>query len=361
MRWFTLLVVFSAALLAGCDHTIGGLLASKSKKEKELTAMRLDYEQKIAAKEAEVTTAKDGLIAGKDNQMRAAAGAFYGQGVVFDSILTPSRTDWIFNNLAEEGWTALGHIQPTYEAMQAMNERLKAELDETRTSLADLQHNHQAAVAENQQLADQTKRWQDKLAAAEREKTELNQRFSADLSRKQAELLDVQNQLIATEKARSDEKKARQAQLAKLSWGAGILAALCLAGAIFSPVMKRELSILAAIMGGAAVAIPFVETWMILSAVGLAAAGLVGWILLKHRKEERVADSLTLGLQRLKDHSAETWQQVAPYIEDSLKRYVKKDGKLVAEKDPAIETHIDAKLAEYEALGPVPTTQPTKT
>ena len=61
------------------------------------------------------------------------------------------------------------------------------------------------------------------------------------------------------------------------------------------------------------------------------------WALLKHRREEKLSDSLVLGLNRVKEQSAETWAKVGPVIKDQMGRYVKRDGKMVVRPDPAME------------------------
>ena len=353
-RWVRgILVVVFALLAASCQHNpIPNLLVTKGQKEREIAALRADFDQKLAANRAEIDASTAKVREGMQAQMRGAAGAFYGQDFVYRTLQSPTRTDLVWHNLTLEGWSALGNLQPTFEQMQAMNERLTAELDETRTSLADLQRNHQQALEQNRALADATKRFESELAAAEARRIALEADFKSRLDKAQLDLIDTQSRLIAAEKARSDDAKARQAQLARLSWGAGILAALCLAGAIWSPIAKRQLIIGAVVLGGAAVAIPFVEGWHILVGVGVAAVGLIAWTLYGHRKDERVADALVLAAQDVKEKSREVWEQhLKPAVADRLARYTTgPDGKLVTERDPTLEAHIDAKLAEYDAL-----------
>ena len=245
--------------------------------------------------------------------------------------------------------------------MRAMNERLAKELDATRTTLNDLAANHAAALAQNQALADQAKIHAVALAAAETARAKLEADFHAQLEAKQATLIDTQNQLVAATKASADESKARQAQLAKLSIGAGVLAALCLAGAIWSPVFKSELGIAAAVLAGAAVTIPFVTGLWVLIGVGVAVAALVAWAAVKYHKEERVSDALSLTVQDLRDKGGSIAAAVEHSIKDRLASYRRaKDGTLVAESNPALEAHIDAKIAAYDHL-PTTTVTPATT
>lgn len=347
MRWalVTLVLIVALLLASGCAfNPIGGLVVTRGQKERELAALATQYEGKIAAARAEAAVATKQVLADKDAQMTGAANSFYGSGVVFGSILTPTRTDLLFNNLAKEGWAAIGNRQPTVEGMQAMNVRLKAELDETKTSLSQLQSSHQAALAQNTALAEATRKHEVALAAAEAHVAAVEAEKGRAISAKQSELIAVQGKLIATEKGRADERAAQQAQLAKLSWGAGILAALCLAGAIWSPVFKRELGIGAIVLGLAAVSIPFVEGWMVIAGVGLALAAVVVWAARKHHIEGRAATGVYRAVQAIKDSSKDQYDAILkPKLDQWLTVY-DRNGKPVP--DATAQRHIDQRLME---------------
>lgn len=355
-RWLTSILLCGAALLAGCSYLgsvqrgLDKVTGAQARKEKEVAALRTEYDGKIDANTKALTAAQEAQVGALKGQITGGANAFYGQSVVFGTILSPTRTDLVWHNLTEEGWTALNHEPPSYEAMTKINARLKKDLDANLTSLADLAKTHQAALGENQKLSDAAKAVADRLAALEREKAALNETYRKTLDAKQVELVKLANDKAALEKERADMTAHRAAQLAKLSWGAGIIAALCLAGALFSPVFKTELGLAAATFAGAAVAIPFVEGWMLVAGIGVIATALVGWALVKYRREEKVSSALTLAVQDVKEKGGEAWDRLKPALSDRLSRYVTKNGKLVTEQDVALERHIDAKLAEYDAL-----------
>jgi hypothetical protein len=317
---------------------------AQAAKEREVAALRAEYDDKITAKTNEIATAKDGVIAGQQNQMRGAAAALFGQSLVFQSLPQPTRTDLITHNLSTEASAALGNIPPTAEAMQVMIERISKELDSTRTSLADLQRNHTAALLENQRLVDQTKHWEDKLTAAEREKSALESSYRTQLDQKQTDLVKLANEKAALEKERADDAAARQAQLAKLSWGAGILAALCLAGAIWSPVFKKELGIGVIVLGSAAVAIPFIQGWMIMAVVGVVAVLVVGWAARVHHIESKAATDVYRAVQSIKEKSKDKYDElIAPQLKQWITKY-DRSGKLIPDK--TAEDHIDQRLRE---------------
>lgn len=352
MRRFlsTLLAALCLTLAACTSNPISGLLVTKSAKEREIATLRADYEAKIATARIEVGAAKDRVIAGKDDQMVRAAGSFVAQGLVFNAIAQPTRTDLLFRNYATEGHAAIGNVQPTAESLRQIAERVATERDEARTSLSLLQSNHQRVVTENTALAEQTRKHQVELAALQTRLAGVEKEAGEKIAAKQGELIAVQGRLIAEEKARADDRAALQALKTRFSIILGVLALAGIAGAIYSPIGKRECALFGVVCGLAAIGIWWIQPWHVAVAVGVGLVALVAWMLAKHRKDERVADSLTLAMQDLKDRGGDLWAQVRPAVEDRLKIYRKRGGKMVAEKDHAIEQHIDAKLAEYDAL-----------
>lgn len=351
MRWLSLLLCFA---LMGCVNPIAGLLVSKSAKEKEIAALKADYEGRIGSARQEVNAAKDKVIAGKDAQMVGAANSFYGQSVVFSSIHTPTRTDLLFDNLAKEGHAAIGNVPPTPEAMKAMNERLRNELDETKTSLSQLQNSHQAALAQNTALAEQARKHIAELAAAEVAKTKLEADYQIKLAAKQTELIETQNTLIAAEKARADDRAALQALKTKMSIVLGILALVGIAAAIYNPFLKQQCGLFGAVCGLVSIGIWWVQPWHVAIAAGAAIIGVLGWVLIKHGKEERVADALSLAFEDIKEKGGSLAAAAETVVKDRLSRYRRVGGKLVTEPNTALEQHIDQKLASYDHYTPTP-------
>jgi hypothetical protein len=347
-----LLVVMMA--VTGCQtikRQIAGLVVDKGEREKEIAALKSEYEGKIEKKAVEVSSAKDKVIAGKDTQIAAASSGLFGADQTFKTITSPVRTDLIINNFVNESWVALGRQAPDYQTLTKINERVKLELDESRTSLSQLQINHQKVVSENQKLADQTRAFETALKRAEAEKSELAAKFSKDLVTKQGELLGVQNKLIALEAERANDRAAIQAIKTKFSMILGGLALLSLAGAVYSPLGKMELAVFAGLTGLAAVGIWWIQPFHVAIAAGVIVVGLVTWALIKYRKEEKIADAMVLTLQDLKTGSADVWENtVKPVVQERLKKYkTGANGKITTVVDPALEKEIDKKLAAYEA------------
>jgi hypothetical protein len=346
-----ILATVLALTLTSCNtlkNQINTLTGAQRDKEREVAALRVEYDGKIAAKSAEISASKDGVIAAKDGQMRAAANGVYGASQVFDSILVPTRTDLIARNFVLESWAALGNQLPDQPTLIKINQRIKDELDETKTSLADLKKTHDSVVAENVKLVDATKVWQDKLAVAEKARADLESGYRTQLDAKQQGIIALQQNIVALEKARADDAAAIQAMKTKASMILGGLSLLCAAGVIYSPVGKVGLVMLGTISAGAAVLIWVVKVWMVLAAAGMASLALVVYALVAYRKEEKLADAMVLSLNDIKNSSSEVWSKVSPVLDERFKKYVRKGGDIKTVEDPSMKALVHKKLAEYD-------------
>ena len=343
-----ILLIVLVFLLSSCT-TNDFLFTSKSAKEKEIAALRVDFDNKIKAKEVEVSEAKDKVIQNQDSQLDAASNSFYAADLAFDTILLPNRVDLIINNYVNEGRAATGNRVPSYTVMAAINDRLKKELNEKETSLADLKKTHEAALGENTKLADASKAAKEKIELLEREKLDIKNEFTSKLDQKQTELNEANGKIIDEQKKQVAQAKSIEAAKTKISLVAGIVALACLAGAIYSPIGKQGLALIAGVCGLVSVGIFFLEAWMVLVAALLVAAGVVVWFLKNHQMETKVGDSLVLAMEDVKDESKELWDKISPKIKERLKKYTKKDGKIVTIEDPKAEAFIDQKLSEWDA------------
>lgn len=346
------LVAACVFTLSGCiSNPLSGLLVTKGAKEREIAALRADYETKAAAARETQDRAAKALLAAKDAQMVGAAAPLFGIDQVFRSIVTPTRTDLITRNLGAEAWTALGNVPPTAEAMRAMNERLSKELDATRSSLADLQTNHTAALAQNQALADQARVHQAALAAAEAARVKLDTDYRAQLAAKQDELIAVQGEVIAAEKQRGDDRVALQALKVKASTALGIIGLIAIALAIYVPVFRAQCAGFGALCLMASGGLWLIQPWMIGAAVAACVLALIAWMVVTHQRKDRSHDALALTVQDLRDKGGPLAAAVDESLADRSSRYRRaKDGSIVTERDPAVERELHATLAAYDAL-----------
>jgi hypothetical protein len=119
--------------------------------------------------------------------------------------------------------------------------------------------------------------------------------------------------------------KTKEAEGAKHSertkmWLIGILltaAATCGVGAAFVPIptLKTKLIIGAALCGGAALAIPFIEPWMVMVAIGGCLLLVAGWVVFDYRREHDDATDTYRALNEVKQKAtAEFKAVVAPIL-----------------------------------------------
>ncbi len=346
-----LLAVAVLVVFAGCQTVPERLAIDKSAAEKQIAALKADFEGKLEAQKIALETATKALLTAQEVQMKAAANSFYSLGLVYDTITTPTRTDLIWHNYSLEGWSALGNRMPDYATMQAANERLKKDLDESHTSLADLKATHDAVLAANQQLVDATKKWETAMEGAKKALNDLKADYSAKLTAKQDELVAIQGKLIIAEKARSDDAVAIQKLKTKISSICGLIALACVAAAIWLPIAKPKAIITGVIAGLAGAAIWVIPGWVVLAAVAVAIAIVVFFLLRDHNKDSKALDGLVLGIEDIKTQAPEKWEEIKGYIEERLKKYVKDPatGETVAVPDTKMAAHIDSKLVEWDA------------
>lgn len=334
--------------LSGCSSVPSSdvLAADKIEREKEIRILQKAFENRLQDMQKEIDKAHKVEVEALKAQLQASANSFYALSIVFQTIVEPTRTDLVSHNFAEEGWASLDHLLPDYPTMMKINQRIAEELDVTKTTLADLKRNHDVEMAKNKKLADDSKAATDKIAQLERERNEAKEANQKALNDIQNKLNEANDKIIKAEKEKADGREARQAQLAKLSQCSGVFAVLCLLGSLFSPVFRTELGIAATALAGAAVAIPFVEAWMVLAGFGIAAALIIIWALYRFHKVDKTNTALIN-----RDHDiAQTHPQVfndviAPATAVYATKYKKdKGGNIITVPDAAIVQQIDSKL-----------------
>jgi len=151
----------------------------------------------------------------------------------------------------------------------------------------------------------------------------------------------------------------------KLMIACGAAAVLCLLGAIYSPVSKGTLGLLSAVFGGATVAIPFIEGWMVLVAVLGLLAVAIGKFLYDHNIATNVNKNLIGAVQDTKEKDPETYAKLQPTLQSWNTTYVKDAiGNTVSKIDSKAEAYIEQLLMHSGRLeapvinAPEPTTAP---
>lgn len=337
-------------LLSGCSSF--NRLALKagyqqiSEARQQISQLESKHAAELSDARAKVDSKMSELLAQIDAQNQAVGNALYGADMTFQTLPSPTRPELIINNFVNEGWAAIGRKMPDYPTMVKINERIKRELDETRTSMEELKKSHDEAMKSNAKLSDDTREKQAQLEKAQADIKSLNASHLAEINKKLAELSAAQDKVVALEQERADNKEAVERTKFKMISVVGVLALLCVAGAIWSPVYKSKFAIGAAVFGFIAIGINFIQPIHLVIGGGLILALLIGYAVLEHNKERRAAGNVYAAIQSIKENSKEAYDQyVKPQLTEWNTKYLS-DGSKVPDK--AAQDLIDKRLMEKE-------------
>lgn len=355
----TLLLLTSCTSLQTYIAKTTGLQAAK---EKEIAALKLDYENKLQENTKEITATLNKIIEAKNGQIKGAVNGLYAANMVFDTIITPTRTDIVTNNYVNESWSALDHQMPDYDTLLLINKRVKDELDETKTSLEDLKKNHNAVMQENQKLVQSVTLAEKKLKDLLAEQEKIKNDFNAALQKKTDELvaINLKNRELQTQ---IDENNKELKEIkTKFSTVLGIIALACIAAAIWSPVFKEKFGLAGILSGGGSVAIWFIQPWMVGAFIGACLLALVGWAAYKYHISDRANTAFINFVNDKKQQAKDVFDQhFADDLNSWLTKYKKnKDGTVTTVPDQAAINLIQSKLEQSDRLDPTSPIIPSK-
>jgi hypothetical protein len=340
---FFLIIPF--IVLTGCNYiaTKSGYV-TKEKLEIQLIEAQKEKAEALKTKEAEIKSGLEGVIAAKDGQIQAGANAAWASDNAFRFYEQPTRLDIIINNRVKEIMAALG-VPPTLEAIKSENERLTRELDEKLTSMDQLRVDNAAKIKENEALVAQAKEKESKVTALEKARKELESAKNQEIEDIQDKLIEEGNRLIIKEKENSKKKQYIEANKRLIMSICGLVALASLAGAIFSPLFKKELGILSGVTGAVAIAIPFVEPLHI----GIVVTLVFLYILYKMERKGAVSlktnENLINAIQTIKENKPDLYKkELKPELLEWNTKY-KGSEKI---EDEQVSKNIESILKEYE-------------
>ena len=324
----------------------------KTEVTNQISALNAQHVADLAEQAKKINQQYELIIANLTNQLQGGANSLYGAAEGFKFYPKPSRLDIIINNRVTEAQAAIG-IPPTYEAIVKENKRLQEELDETKTSMEQLTKTHQATVAENAKLSDATVKSQKDLADLKQAMLQMEQNYIKQNSDLQTRLNGINDNLIESERKRADLQASIERLKRQLMLWCGIGAVLALIGAIYSPVFKEGLAILAGALGAATIAIPFIEGWMVALGLLIIVAGVVIYMILKHRVAEKANTNIINAVEDTKQSGT----PIVPTLKSNLKtwntNYAKdKLGNIITVADKSVEKYINQKLMQSGRLDP---------
>jgi hypothetical protein len=333
-------------ILTGCQTTFDKVgYVRKDKLEEQIEFIKAENAKALANKEVEIKSSLKEVIEGKNAQIQKASNSLYGASLTRPYFKDEPRPLLIIFNRVDEAKSALG-VGPTLEAMHLEQERLIKELDETLTSIEELKTTHAAEIKKNEQLVIETQSHLLRVTELEKEKERIKQDGLDKLLNKQEELNKLNDQLLAKEKLNAEYKKYIEKNKRDMMIALGACSLIGLIVAIYIPLFRKKAGYFAAITGGAAICIPFIQQSHINIGLGLGVLYIAYLVIKDQLVSHKTNENLINAVQEIKDLKPNLYKdEIKPLLDEWNKKYLS-DGTKVDDK--AVVKHIDEILRDYE-------------
>lgn len=332
-------------LFSGCQTTLDKVgYVKKDKLIQQIEQVKAENLKTLDAKEREIKTALGEVIKGKDAQIQSASNSLHGATLTRPYFKEESRPLMIVFNRVDEAKSALG-VGPTLEAMRIEQDRLIRELDETLTSIEQLKSNHEAVIKKNTELVIETESHLARVTELEQEKERIRQEGIDKLLAKQNEMNELNDKLLAQEKINSEDKKYIEKNKRDMMIALGLASLVGLAIAIYVPLFRKKAGYFAAITGGAAVCIPFIQQSHINIGLGLGLLYVAYLVIKDNLISHKTNENLVNFVQDVKDDKPEVYKEIKPLLTEWNTKY---DGAGNKIEDTKVVNHIEEILHDYE-------------
>lgn len=343
LRSCLVLIVF---ILGGCSTWHDLTITKRSTIDSQIVAARAETETKLKALENQQTDILRQIVTVHEAREQAAADSLFKGQVVYSSLKLAdiSRPTMVMGQSIQQTATQLPPA--TAAAQAAAFKALQTELDETKVTTEALRTQYEAELG-RARTDGETKTQaliaaKAKIDAIETERVNVLTKARETDATLQATKDKIQDKDTADARRAAEEAKNVQTIKIRMSSIVGGLALLCLAGAIWSPVMKEKFGLGAAILGLASVAIFYIQGWMVALTVGLLIAILIAWAAKNHYIESKTATNLIHAVQEVKDRATDDYNRVLrPHLTEWMKKYDKSGNKVV---DQSVIDHVDQVL-----------------
>ncbi len=317
----------------------------RTKVENQIDKLKQDRETALSKQASDITTAKQREYDALKGNFQSAANWTYGASLASNMKTGKTRLDDIIDYRLT---TALSYGPgPTPAAIVEQNKLLREELDTAKLSNEALAKRYEDKEKEAQNARAAEAQRTKEVEALQTKRIETERLFAQGIEAKSNELNRVNGDLLTLKEAQLTNAKSTQAFKTKASAALGILALLCLAGTIWSPVFKSNLALAAAILGLASVSVWYIEGWMILVAVGLVFAAITVYVLRKHHIESKTATNVYRAVEAFKTEAKDQYDTLLkPKLSEWTSKY-DKSGKL--KPDEVAIKHIDERLRSVDA------------
>jgi len=339
-------LVASMFCLSACQ-TLDYTVTKRSEIDKRIAAARAETETHLKLLTDEQVKLLRDKILSYESVLQTSSNYLFKGSAMYGMLKAPTRPEMIMGQSIQLTAANLPAASPAVQA-EAFRQ-LQTELDEAKTTVEQLKAQYArelgAAQAEAKAKSEEVVAIDTRLKAVEAERVEVVEAGSAKERELQAEKDKVQDEQLARKTKEAEDAKKLQALKTKLSSILGVIALACLAGAIWSPVMKTKFALAAGILSFAAVAIWFIEGWMVALAGGVGILVLILWAARNHYIESKTATDVYRAIQSVKDNAKEDYERVLkPTLTQWVTKYDKATGKTVP--DLTAIKHIDARLME---------------
>lgn len=354
------LLLLSILLITGCTTLNTGFNKLGYQKineaNKKISLVQDEASNKILAIQQQHDIETKKFIDALNKQMQGAADELFAANYAFSLNLNPDRNS-IVVNYHVRGATEYLKVPPSVEAVNKHLSEVSKELDETRTNLNELNSKYLEQVAKAEQIIKSKNEIADKKLELEKDKIAIEKDRDDKIRIIQAQKDADAQKILDDQQHALDKSKDREKLIRKLTIGAGIISVIFLIIAVYLPAFRKESAIVSGIMGGVAISLPFIEPWMVLTAISIIFFGLLIWVGIKHiltsknaqkivEVESRVSKNLVNVIQDIKDKNRDIFDNhIKPVLEDWNTVVTKnKDGSITKVKDVEVEHIIDEKL-----------------
>lgn len=331
----------------------------KSEAEQNLRNVQDDYNRKISDKETQISAAKDSVIDKQDNQIQAAADALY--SINQSSAYYPQLGALEFTkDKTKAGMAALGKpptIKEIIEGGERIQKYISSYASNNQDEIKKLKDENAKLLVENGILVKNTQEAKNEVNKLTEEKTKIKVEKDVAVSSAQKEVDNANNnlikkseQVIAAEKeAREKAEKLESTKREIMIW-CGIGAGIAMVGAVYSPVGKGGLALIAGILAFVAAAVMFIQPWMVLTVGLVGAFSALGYMLYTHHVADKTADNLVNHIQDIKENT-NIPDDVKQIVKQSLTEWNSKyDSNNTAKTDNSVENYIKSKLKTHGRL-----------
>jgi len=354
-------------MLTGCQSYVAmtqkdleDKYVKKAQAEAQLRDAKTKFDKDLIEVQERISVAKDGVINAQEKQMQSAANSLYSINQAYAFFPKVGAFEYSKRETGL-GFAALGK-SPTIDEILNGPKKLQEYIDafdkDNKDEIKRLQEENKKLLAEKGILVKTTEEAKQEVKQLQVQKEEIKETAAKQITVAQEKVNQANSEALASSAAAIAAEKERRESAEKLEktkreimiW-CGIGAAIAMAGAVYSPVGKGGLAVISFVLAFVAVAIMYIQPWMVLTVGLVGAAAAIGYVLYRHNIAETSNDNMVNAIQDLKETSGETYGQVKKSLQEWNTKYkTNKSGEVVEVADKTIEKYIDQKLAEYGRL-----------